>query len=142
MNEPTPKELFLQSVGRCLASEAFIPAFYDRFLSASDEIKNKFRFTDFDKQNAMLRRSLELAAGATSGDPESLREISARAETHDRYHLNVEPRLYDIWLETIIETARDYRRIGAKSLRPHGVLFSGTSSSTWFASIDQCCGIR
>jgi hemoglobin-like flavoprotein len=108
INELTPKELFLQSVGRCLASEAFIPAFYDRFLSASDEIKNKFRFTDFDKQNAMLRRSLELAAGATSGDPESLREISARAETHDRYHLNVEPRLYDIWLETIIETARDY----------------------------------
>lgn len=108
MNEPTPKGLFLQSVGRCLASEAFIPVFYDRFLSASDEIKNKFRFTDFDKQNAMLRRSLEPAAGATSGDPESLREISARAETHDRYHLNVEPRLYDIWLETIIETARDY----------------------------------
>jgi hemoglobin-like flavoprotein len=108
INEPTPKELFLQSVGRCLALEAFIPAFYDRFLSASDEIRNKFRFTDFEKQNAMLRRSLELSAGATSGDPESLREISTRAETHDRYYLNIEPRFYDIWLETIIETARDY----------------------------------
>ena len=86
----------------------FYPSVLRSLFVSSDEIKNKFRFTDFDKQNAMLSRSLELAAGATSGDPESLREISARAETHDRYHLNVEPRLYDIWLETIIETARDY----------------------------------
>lgn len=91
----------------------------------------------------MLSRSLELAAGATSGDPESLREISARAETHDRYHLNVEPRLYDIWLETIIETARDYdanwsevveasRRLYSRARRPaHGsqVLISAAAFS-------------
>lgn len=108
MDDSTPRELFLQSVGRCTASEGFIPAFYDRFLSASDEIKQKFRYTDFDKQNDMLRRSLELCAGATSGDPESLREINERAETHDRHHLKIEPRLYDIWLETIIETAREF----------------------------------
>ena len=83
-------------------------AFYARFLGASDEIKNKFRFTDFEKQNKMLRRSLELCAGATAGDLESLREINQRATTHDRDHLNIEPPFYGVWLETIIDTARDH----------------------------------
>jgi hemoglobin-like flavoprotein len=108
MDDPTPKELFLQSVGRCVALDAFIPAFYERFLGASDEIKDKFRFTDFEKQNEMLRRSLELCAGATVGEPEALREINDRATTHDRDHLNIEARFYDIWRETIIGTARDF----------------------------------
>jgi len=108
MDEPTPRELFLESVGRCVASEEFIPAFYERFLSASDDIQNKFKFTDFEKQNQMLRRSLELCAGATSGDPEALREIKERSKTHDRHHLNIEPHYYDIWLETIVGTARQF----------------------------------
>ena len=56
----------------------------------------------------MLRRSLELTAGATAGTPEALREINERATTHDRHHLNIEPALYDVWLETMIETARDF----------------------------------
>ena len=108
MDELTPKEVFLQSVGRCVASEAFIPAFYKRFLGSSEEIRHKFRFTDFEKQNKMLARSLELCAGATAGEPEALAEINERATTHDRYHWNIEPRMYDMWLESIIETARDF----------------------------------
>ncbi len=108
MDEPTPKDLFLESVGRCTASEAFIPAFYECFLNSSDEVKHKFRFTDFEKQNKMLLRSLQLCAGATSGDPEALREINQRATTHDRDHLNIDPKLYDLWLNALIATARDF----------------------------------
>lgn len=44
----------------------------------------------------MLLRSLKLVAGATAGEPKSLREIRQRAETHDRYHLNIEPEHYDL----------------------------------------------
>ena len=108
MDEPTPKELFLQSVVRCVASDAFFLEFYERFLATSDDVRKKFRFTDFEKQTEMLRRSLELTAGATAGAPEALREINERARTHDRHHLNIEPGLYDVWLATIIETARDF----------------------------------
>ena len=108
MDEPTPKEQFLKSLERCSASDRFIPAFYDRFLSSSDEVKHKFRFTDFEHQNKMLLRSLQLCAHATVGLPEALREINERATTHDRHHLNIEPRLYDLWLAAIIETAREF----------------------------------
>ncbi len=108
MDDATPREVFLQSVSRCIASEKFIPEFYTRFLGVSEEIRDKFRFTNMEQQNKMLARSLELCAGATAGEPKALAEISERATTHDRNHLNIEPRLYDVWLETIIETAAQF----------------------------------
>lgn len=105
IDPPTPRAVFLQSLRRCSESEDFIPAFYKRFLESSDEVRHKFRFTDFELQNKMLQRSLELCAGATIGEPEALREIHERATTHDRRHLNIESHLYDFWLESIIQTA-------------------------------------
>ena len=108
MNELSRKDLFLQSVNRCVGNEEFIPAFYERFLGSSEEIKDKFRSTNFDRQNKMLARSLELCAGATAGEAKSLAEITERATTHDREHLDIEPRLYDVWLETIVATASDF----------------------------------
>lgn len=108
MSEVPPKDIFFQSVKRCTASDDFIPAFYDRFLDSSDEVRKKFRFTDFDKQHRMLRRSLELCVGATAGEPEALAEMRQRATSHDRDHLNIEPRFYESWLETIIATAKDF----------------------------------
>ena len=108
MEEATPKERFRRSLERCTESEDFIPSFYDRFLGHSEEIQDRFKETDFTKQNQMLLRSLMLAAGATEGEPESLREMRERAETHDRHHLNIEPRLYDVWLDSVIATAADF----------------------------------
>ena len=106
--EETPKDRFLHSLDRCTADENFIPTFYGRFLSSSDEIRAKFVLTNFKKQNEMLLRSLTLAAGATAGERASLREIRERAETHDRHHLNIEPRLYEIWLDSVIGVASEF----------------------------------
>ena len=103
-----PKDCFLQSLGRCSSDENFIPAFYERFLATSDEIRNKFRNTDFDKQNEMLLLSLKLSAEATFGNAEALREIHERAKTHDSCHLNIEPRMYDLWLTSVIAAAREF----------------------------------
>lgn len=46
--------------------------------------------------------------GATSGDPESLREIRERGETHDLHHLNIQAAHYKLWLEAVIETANEF----------------------------------
>jgi hemoglobin-like flavoprotein len=108
MKDLTHKEQFLRSLNRCTEQPGFIPAFYERFLSTSDDIRERFRHTDFEQQHKMLLRSLQLAAGATVGEPASLRELGERAATHDRRHLNVTPGLYDIWLDTVIATARDF----------------------------------
>lgn len=108
MSESLPKNLFLHSVARCTANDAFIPAFYDRFLSTSDEIRDKFHSTDFERQNKMLLRSIRLSAEATAAKPESLQELRERSRTHDRRHLNIEPHLYQFWLDAMIETAKEF----------------------------------
>lgn len=108
MDSLTPKDQFLQSLDRCIQNEDFIPAFYDRFLSTSEEIQKKFRHTNFEQQNKMLLRSLRLAAGATAGESASLQELRERAKSHDRDHLNIEPPLYDLWLAAALETVQEY----------------------------------
>lgn len=102
------KDLFLTSLNRCSESEDFIPSFYENFFETSQAVRNKFLRTDFEKQNEMLIGSLKLAAEATIGTPEALRELKERAESHDRYHLNIKPELYDLWLDSIITTARSF----------------------------------
>ena len=108
MQSMTPRESFLQSLERCIKHQRFIPDFYDHFLSTSDEIRKKFQHTNFAQQNKMLLHSLRLAAGATEGNPESLRELKERAETHDRHHLNITPQLYEAWMDSVIATASKF----------------------------------
>ena len=73
MEATTVNELFLDSLERCSRSKKFIPTFYHRFQSASDDISDKFRHTNFERQNRMLLRSLRLAAHAAAGHPEAAR---------------------------------------------------------------------
>lgn len=56
----------------------------------------------------MLLGSLRLSAGAANGEPESLAELTERAETHDRQHLDIKPELYDLWLDNLIITAQEF----------------------------------
>ena len=102
------RDLFLASLERCLDSEDFVPAFYHRFLASSEEVAWKFRKTDFDEQNSLIVRSLRLIAAATKGEREGLVELRERAQTHDRYHLGIKPKLYDLWRTSVIETAREF----------------------------------
>ncbi len=101
----SPRQVFHESLERCTASDDFIPKFYRRFLAVSDEIRAEFHSTSFENQKRMLLRSLYLVAAATDGDPDGLRELKDRAETHDREHLNICPVFYDTWRTSVIQTA-------------------------------------
>lgn len=106
----TPKEVFLASLSRCEDDEGFIDKFYARFLDSSDEIRTKFIHTNFAQQRQKLRRSLQLCVEATDGTPAGLIELRERSTSHDRYHLNIKPHHYDVWLESLIETAKECDR--------------------------------
>jgi hypothetical protein len=98
------RRTFLESLERC-GQGAFVDRFYERFLASSSEVRAKFASTDFGRQRLMLLRSLQLIAAAADGDPEGVEELHARAETHARSRLNIEPHLYDLWLESAIASA-------------------------------------
>ena len=56
MDKPAIR-IFNDSLARCLSNDRFFRRFYELFLASSQEVRDKFRNTDFAKQNRMLRAS-------------------------------------------------------------------------------------
>ena len=102
------RELFEQSLSRCSSDPKFMPRFYRYFLQDSDEIQEKFRYTNFDKQYRVLLESLELSAAATAGDAHALQEMKHLARRHDRNHLDIDQHHYELWLEAVIRAASEF----------------------------------
>ncbi len=103
-------DVFLASLRRCLAAQDFLRHFYDAFIDSSDEVREKFRRTDFPRQTRVLADSLFVLAVAAQGLPESAARSSLPflAERHDRAHLDIRPELYDRWLDCMVGTARTH----------------------------------
>ncbi|MGJ7462246.1 globin [Halomonas sp. MA07-2] len=98
---------YLRVLSREVEGRAFFAAFYERFLAASPEVAVKFRHTDMARQRAMLKKSFYhlLAFYASSHADYYLQEV---AVSHSRAQLDIAPALYDLWLETLIDTVRAY----------------------------------
>lgn len=105
------ERLFDASYGRVLnrkvKGQAFFTAFYVRFLTASPEVATKFRHTDMARQQSMLKKAFYhlLPFYASSHADYYLQEV---AISHSRARLDIAPSLYDLWLETLIDTVRDF----------------------------------
>lgn len=101
------EQLFDQSLARVLACQrdgrAFFEAFYDAFVAASPEVAQKFRNTDMARQQTMLSKSFYhlLSFYASSNADYYLDRV---AISHNRSHYDIQPYLYDLWLETLIAT--------------------------------------
>jgi hemoglobin-like flavoprotein len=96
---------FRASLKRCLDDPGFMKDFYDHFTTASPEVGEKFKNTDFARQNRVLADSLYLMAAAVHGGPESIawREMKHIALRHRE--LGIGPHLYDIWLACLLGAA-------------------------------------
>jgi len=96
---------FDQSLRRCDNEPRFLDIFYDRFLASSPKVKEKFANTDFAKQKRLLRASFYLIVLAAE-DPEKgpERYLQYLAERHSAKNLNVGSELYDLWLDSLLET--------------------------------------
>jgi hemoglobin-like flavoprotein len=102
------KDSFLASLERCLSSDAFIQAFYDRFLSQSQTVRDRFAHTDMALQGQKLATSLRILGSAVAGEPAGLRELAERAETHGRLQMNITPDMYELWKASILRTASEH----------------------------------
>jgi hemoglobin-like flavoprotein len=106
----SPTDVFLASLKRCLATPGFLAAFYDRFLGASDEVREKFRGVDMKQQARVLEDSLYVVANAVQGREGSPArgDLPRLAERHSRRGLDIRPGLYDVWAQCLVETAREH----------------------------------
>ena len=85
--------------------DEFLDTFYDTFMSKSDEIAAKFVNTNMRRQKEMLHQSLQhmLDFSIQRKASEELRRV---AERHSMSQVDIEPSLYDIWLDSLVETAQ------------------------------------
>ncbi len=100
--------LFNDSLERCTARPDFLDHFYETFLASSDEVAEKFKNTDFKTQKKILKASLYLMMLAAMGKSESEAHLRRIAEVHGRKQQDVRPELYDIWLDCLVGTVKEF----------------------------------
>jgi hemoglobin-like flavoprotein len=103
-------EAFRESLRRCLATPDFLHDFYERFIASGDEIREKFRKTEFPRQTRVLADSLYIMAMAAESrtDAFAWRELDRLAAAHSRHGLDIDPGHYDTWLECLVDAARGH----------------------------------
>jgi hemoglobin-like flavoprotein len=101
-------DLFDRSLLRCESRWDFFDRFYDRFLAASPEVREKFAQTDFTRQKRALRASfhhLLLAAQNEERGPDAyLGDIAAR---HGAGQMAIGSDMYDLWLDSLLATVKE-----------------------------------
>jgi truncated hemoglobin YjbI len=86
---------------------AFSHRFYEEFIESSPVIAAKFEGTDMEHQARMLMLSLRHLSTFHLGGPDSdiMNEIGKQ---HSKRDLNIEPQMYDDWLDSLVETVRAF----------------------------------
>lgn len=107
---PDQIHVFRASLNRCLAATGFLESFYESFVGSSEEVREKFKNTDMKRQIKMLEDSLYVLAVAAQGGQGSPARgaLPGIARRHSRHDLDIRPALYDLWLSSLLETARRY----------------------------------
>lgn len=104
MDEETLRT-YNDSLRRCSANPAFMDRFYEIFLATSPKVREKFAHTDFARQKEALRASLDAMFLAVKNGPE--RNLSGLAERHSSRDLDIGAELYDLWLDSLLATAKE-----------------------------------
>lgn len=102
------KKIFHDSLQRCLYEDGFFKRFYVIFINSSDEVKEKFKDTDMEKQVKMLTNSFyttKLAINDSAIIRENLKKL---AHVHGKNGHDIRPELYDLWLRYLIQTVKEY----------------------------------
>ncbi len=88
------------------AGDVFFDRFYDRFLSTSDEIRSRFSGTNMRRQKDLLKSSFFHLVNfyVSHRDNDYLKEMAHR---HSRSALDIQPTMYDSWMNCLIDTVRD-----------------------------------
>ena len=105
-----------QSFGRCCLSTGFFDEFYDLFIASSPEVAKRFANTDLNKQKEMLKESLAWMVMSALGNDHANGVVGTLAERHSRRSLDIQPHLYDFWLESLMTAIESHDRRNFKDL--------------------------
>jgi hemoglobin-like flavoprotein len=100
-------DVFRSSLKRCLARADFLLHFHHAFLASSEEVREKFKDTDLERQSRVLADSLFMMAVVAQGQQKgpAWAEMGRLARVHSRSQLDIRPGLYDVWLQCLLQAA-------------------------------------
>ncbi len=102
-------KIFSRSLSRAVTSDPdrFFSHFYDNFVPSSPRITALFKDVDMKRQRKILEASLAYMSefAAFLAETEYLERL---AERHSRRDVNIEPALYDLWLDTLVDTVKEF----------------------------------
>jgi len=104
---PETLDRFQRSLERCLSDHSFVSRFYARLMLSSDEVAKKFEGTDLKKQATVLKRSLYMVLRAAHQLEDGLEHLAAISRSHSARGLDISPRLYRHWLDTLLAVMRE-----------------------------------
>ena len=86
--------------------QVFFRRFYEVFSASSDEVAHKFADTDIDKQVRVLQKAMFhlISFYLVKNTNDFMEDI---ALSHDQDHLDINPGLYDLWLDSLLQTVAE-----------------------------------
>lgn len=96
-----------ESFGRCCVNPRFLDRFYEIFLSSHPAIKPMFQKTNMDKQKSLLRQGLSMIIMHGEGNTFGTRSLDRIAESHGRKGMNIDPNLYDYWIDSLMKAVKE-----------------------------------
>jgi hemoglobin-like flavoprotein len=98
---------FNRSLERCQTDPEFLTLFYQKFVISNPEIREKFSNTDMEKQKMMLHASIYMIMLATQGNEAASDYLDKISKRHSKIDLDIEPKHYDTWLDTLVKTVSE-----------------------------------
>lgn len=94
-----------KSYGICRMTGTFAADFYEAFLAASPEVREKFINTDMQTQQRMLDHGIRhLIRYYHEPNQLTLDKMRELGKSHSTSHLNIKPALYALWLDVLLKT--------------------------------------
>ncbi|HEY9034876.1 MAG TPA: globin domain-containing protein [Pseudomonadales bacterium] len=92
--------------------------FYQKLLAADGRIKTLFANTDFDKQQQLFTHGLLMLLEYASGKTMGKMAVRRLAESHSREKMAIDPALYSIWIDCLVETVKELDKEYVPELEP------------------------
>jgi truncated hemoglobin YjbI len=100
---PTP----IESYRRLRRTPHFARRFYEKLLASDDRIRRMFAKTNFEKQHALFEHGVHVLLEYASGSAIGSMAIARLGERHSPKDLDVDPALYDKWIDCMLATAKE-----------------------------------
>ena len=92
----------------CRDANQFFDSFYFLLCSREPRIGTLFAQVDMRQQNQLIRSGVEHLLWFAEGSLEAKAKLRRLGRSHSREGLQIEPQLYDTWVNTVIECVREH----------------------------------